>query len=444
MEAKYISKEGNDVTFTMSITADELEAAQNETYVKTRGKYSINGFRKGKAPRKLIEQHYGEGVFMEEAVEELVQSSYPRALRELDLDPIDKPNVELGDLSKEEGFVITAKVAVIPEVDVKDYAGVEIKSFEHNVTEEDVQEELEKMQKRNSRLLDADRPAEDSDTLTIDYEGRMDGEAFEGGSGEDYNLKLGSGHFIAGFEEQLIGAEKSSDVTVDVTFPDDYPTEDMQGKAAVFEVKVKEIKYEELPDLNDEFAQEASEFDSMPELIDDTRAKLEEAAAKRTEKDQKNAVLESVYNANEVDAPDIMVEDQMDTMMDEYASNLRQQGIDMDMYFKYMGQDSGEFRENLREDAVKRVKMRLIIKAIVAAEGFSASDEEIEEEIRQMGEQYDIDVDKLKKTMGEDQIDLLRTDIKERKAVDYMFEMAVIEHDGPDDIKPGETEKNRV
>lgn len=446
MEAKFISKEGNDVTFTMFISAEEFEASQNEAYRKTKNRYSVNGFRKGKAPRRIIEQHYGEGVFIEEAMEDLLQEHYPKALAALEIEPIDRPDIDFGEISKGEGFTVTAVVATPPEVEVKDYTGISIKSVAYKVGDEDVERDLESIRRRNARLVESEGAAKDGDTLAIDYVGTVDGEAFDGGSAEDYNLKLGSNQFIPGFEEQLVGASKDSEVTVNVKFPEDYHAENLKGKDAVFQVKVKGIKTEEKPEINDEFAQDVSEFETLAELKDDIRKKLTESAEKRTENEQKNAVLEVFYNANEIEIPEIMVKNQIDDMVNEYSSNLRRQGMDLNMYINYMGQKPEEFRESLRDDAFKRVKMRLLIKAVAKAENFDVTDDELENEFSMMAGQYGMDLEKLKENLGDDQIGMLKEDIRNRKAVDYMLEMAVIEHSEPEetkkdaeDVKAGDT-----
>ena len=426
MEAKYVSKEGNDITFTIDFSAEEFEEAQGKAYRKTKGKYRVNGFRQGKAPRSIIEQHYGQGVFMEEALEDLMQVHYPKAIETLDIDPIDRPRIDVDNLTKGEGFTVTAVVTVTPEITLGDYSGIQIEDIVHTVTDEDVEKEIEAARQRNSRLIEVDRPAENGDTVTIDYKGSSEGEFFDGGSAEDYNLKLGGGHFIPGFEEQLIGAKKDEEVQVKVTFPEEYHAEKLKGKDAIFEVKVKAVKTEELPEADDAFAEEASEFETLEEWKKNIHESLVEAAKNKEESEKKNAVLEALYNAHDVDIPDVMVEDQMDEMMNEFAQNIRQQGMDFNLYLKYMGQDPKEFRENLRQDAFKRVKMRLLIRAVAEAEDFDASEEEVEREIDEMASHYDMEVDKLKEALGESQRTMLRQDIRNRKAVDYMFETAVL------------------
>ncbi|MDR1953910.1 MAG: trigger factor [Clostridiales Family XIII bacterium] len=427
MKATFVSKENNDVTFEMGFDAEEFENAQIEAYKKTKDRYPVDGFRKGKAPRKIIEQRYGAEIFMEDAIEDLLQADYPKALAELDIEPIDRPRVEFSKLNKGEGFQATVKVTVPPEIEIKDYTGVKIKDVKYDVTDEDIERELETAQTRNSRLVDTDETAETGDTVNIDYEGFLGETQFDGGTAKGQNLKLGSETFIPGFEQQLIGVKQGDKTDVKVTFPENYPAEELRGKEAVFHVTVNGVKREEKPEINDEFAQDISEFESLDELKTDIEKRLKEAAVERAETEKKNAVLEAVYEANEVDVPDIMIEDQIDAMMDEFAHSLQQQGIDVQQYFKYLNQDPATFRETLRPDALRRVKMKLIIKAVVAAEGFDAGDEEVERELAQMAEQYKLEPDKLKELLGESQLSLVKEDIRNRKAVDYMFETAVIE-----------------
>jgi trigger factor len=430
MKATFVSKENNDVTFNMEFDADELENAKIEVYKSTKGRYSVNGFRKGKAPRKIIEQHYGPGVFLEEALENLLQENYPKALAELTIDPIDQPKIDFDAFNEGEaleGFKAIVTVAVPPEVEIKDYTGIKIKDVVYEVTDEDVTQEIERIRQRNARLIDTAEAAESGDTVNIDYSGSVDGEKFDGGTAENYNLKLGSGMFIPGFEEQLVGVKAGDETDVNVTFPEDYSAENLKGKDAVFHVVVHEVKREEMPELDDEFAQDVSEFESLDELKQDIEKKLKDGAVERAEAEKKNAVLEALYEANEVDIPDVMVETRMDAMMDEFAQSLSQQGIAMRQYFTYLNQNPADFRETLRNDAYKYVKMRCLIKAVAAAEDYDASDEEIEQELERMAEQYKIEPEKLKEALDEQQRVMLRDDIKNKKAVDYMFETAIIE-----------------
>ncbi|MDF3001676.1 MAG: trigger factor [Bacillota bacterium] len=427
MISTFISKEKNQVKFTMEFTADEFDKAVTDAYQATKGKYVIDGFRKGKAPRKLIEARYGEDVFFEDAINNMFSKGYPEAMDALDLDPVDRPSAEFDKIEKGQGFKVTITVTVKPEFEVKDYKGVKVAKVEHNITEEDVEKELETLQKRNSRLVIVDRPAQDGDTVLIDYAGFVGEEQFEGGTAERQPLSLGSNTFIPGFEEQLVGAVVGEERDVKVTFPEEYHSADLAGKDAVFKCKVHEIKEMEKPELNDEFAKDVSEFDTLEDLKNDSREKLEKAAASKAEYEAKNAVLEKVYEANEIDIPEIMVEEQIDEMMREFDQQLRYQGLDLEKYFEYLQKDAKEFRSELRADAFKKVKTRLVVEAVAEAEKLEASDEEVETELKAMAEQYKMEVEKLKEMLQADNYALLSKDIKMRKAVDFMFENAIVE-----------------
>jgi trigger factor len=427
MKATYISREEGDVRFDMAFDAGEFEDAQFEVYKRTKGKFKVDGFRPGKAPRRIIEQRYGEGVFMEEAIDDLLNGSYPKALRELDVEPIDQPRIEFSKVAKGESFTATVTVAASPEFEVKDYEGVRISDVKYYVTDEDVEEKLADAQRARARLVDKDGEAAEGDTVNIDYRGSVNGTPFDGGAAEGQSLKLGSGSFIPGFEEQLTGAKAGDEVEVRVTFPEEYSAEELAGKEAVFEVKVNGVRTEELPELDDEFASDISEFETLDEFRADIRAKIEEQNERRAEAEKKNAALEAVYEANDIEIPEVMIESEKDAIVREFASQLRQQGVDFEQYMKYMDKDVKDFREEQAEDAKKRVKMRLIIKAVAKDQGFDASEEELEEELKKMAGMYGMEADKLRDVLGDDQQGALKDDIRNRKAVDYIYESAVVE-----------------
>lgn len=427
MNSTLISKEKNLAKFTMEFTAEEFEKAVIEAYQATKSKYAVDGFRKGKAPRKLIEAHYGEDVFFEDAINNMFSKGYPEAIEKLGLDIIDRPSAEFDKIEKGKGFSVTITVAVKPEFTVKDYKGVKVAKVEHNITDEDVDKEIESLRKRNSRLVLVDRPAQNGDTVLIDYSGFVGDQQFEGGTAERQPLALGSDTFIPGFEEQLVGAVAGEDRDVKVTFPEEYHSADLAGKEAVFKCKVHEIKEMEMPELNDEFAKDVSEFDTLEDLKKDSREKLEKSAASKVEYETKNAVLEKVYEANEVDIPDVMVEDQIDEMMQEFDQQLRYQGLDLKKYFEYLKKDPKEFREELRADAYKKVKTRLVVEAVADAEKLEAADEDVESELKAMADQYKMEVDKLKEALRPENYAMVAQDIKMRKAVDFMFENAIVE-----------------
>ena len=425
MKATLLSKENTEAKFKMEFTAEEFEDAVVKVYKKEKDKFQIDGFRKGKAPRSIIEKHYGEGIFFEDAINNLFTLNYPLALDELDLDVIDYPRTEFGEIRKGEGFDATVTVAVYPELEIKDYKGVEIETVSAEVTDEDVEKEISDMAKKNSRMVEVDRPAQDGDMVLIDYEGWVGDDQFEGGTAERQPLKLGSGTFIPGFEEQLIGAVKDEQRDVKVTFPEDYHAEDLAGKEAVFKCKVHEIKEQELPEINDEFVKDISEFDTLDELKADTREKLEKSKAESAENSMKNAVIEAVFNANDIDVPAPLVEQEIDNQMSQFDQQLRAQGMDLGTYMKYMGKEPAEFRDDIREEATKKVKTQMIVSAVADQEGFEATPEEISEELEKMAQQYGMEKEKLMEMIGPQNLSMIGGDLKVRKAVDFMYDNAV-------------------
>lgn len=427
MKSTLVSKENNIAKFTMEITAEEFENAVISVYKEQKGRFAIDGFRKGKAPRSIIEKRYGEGIFFEDAINNLFAEHYPVAVKELELDIIDRPVADFSEIKKGEGFTVTIEVACYPEVEVKDYKGVEISKIELEVTDADVDTAIQNMARRNSRMVTVeDRPAQDGDMVLIDYEGWVGDNQFEGGTAERYPLKLGSGTFIPGFEEQLVGVSTGENKDVVVTFPEDYHEDSLAGAEAVFKCKVHEIKYEDVPEIDDEFVKDVSEFDTLDELKADERRKLEEENKKNAENAMRNSAIEKVYEANDIEVPDAMVETEIDSMMNEFDQQLRSQGMDLEGYFKYLGQDADEFRGQLKEDALKRVKTRMIVSAIAAQEGFEASDEEIDNEVETMAKGYGMEADVVKGMLGEENLKMIAGDIKNRKAIDCIFDNAVI------------------
>ena len=425
MKSTLISKENNAAKFSIEFTAEEFEAAIVKVYQAQKGKFVVDGFRKGKAPRSIIEKKYGEGIFFEDAIDNLISSAYPAALEELNLDAIGQPTADFSDIKKGEGFTVTIEVECLPEFEVKDYKGVEIEAVSADVTDEDVDNEIQNLAKRNSRMVEVDRAAQDGDTVVLDYAGFVGDEQFEGGTAERQSLKLGSGTFIPGFEEQLVGANKGEETEVKVTFPEEYHAEELAGKEAVFKCTVHEIKEEEIPAIDDEFVKDVSEFDTLDEMKADTREKLEKAAAARAENEMKSNVLEKVFEANDIDVPNVMIENEQDNMMAEFDQQLKQQGLDMNTYFQYIGKDAKEFRDEIKEDALKRVKTRLIVNKIAEQEGFEVTDEDMNEELEKMAQQYGLESDKLREMLGVEGAGMMAGDIKVRKALDFIYENAV-------------------
>lgn len=427
MKTTFISKENNTAKFTMDITAEEFESAVNEVYRQQRNRFTVDGFRKGKAPRSILEKRYGEGIFYEDAINQLFQTNYPQAVSELDLNVIDSPVVDFSEIKKGEPFVMTIEVACYPEIEVKDYKGVEISKVDLEVTDEDVENAVKSLARRNSRMVTVeDRPAQDGDMVLIDYEGWANGEQFEGGTAERYPLKLGSNTFIPGFEEQLIGVSTGEEKDVVVTFPEDYHEDSLAGAEATFKCKVHEIKYEEMPEIDDEFVKDVSEFDTLDELKASEREKLEKQNAEAAEASMKNSAIEKVYEANDIEIPEVMVNTEVDSMMSEFDQQLRGQGMDIQSYLKYLGQDEGEFRTTLSEDALKRVKTRMIVRAIADQEGFEVSEEEIDAELASMAQQYNLEADSLKEMLGDENLNMITGDLRIKKAIDYIYDNAVI------------------
>lgn len=426
MKATFVSKEKNDVTFTMAFTAEEFDQAVIKAYQANKDKFALDGFRKGKAPRKLIEAKYGEDVFFEDAINDMFADAYPAALEELNLQVIDRPRAEFGEIEKDKDFTVTIRVEVYPEIDVKEYKGVKVERAEFPVTDEDINKELEALQKRNSRMVLAERPVQDGDMVLLDYMGFVGEDQFEGGTAERYPLKIGSNSFIPGFEEQLIGAAVGEERDVTVTFPEEYHAPDLAGKEAIFKCVVHEIKEEELPELNDDFAKDVSEVDTLEALKAETREKLEKAAESRALNKMKNDVIEQVYLANDIDIPRVLVEEEIDAMMNEFNQQLSYQGLTMEQYFTFLQKDAASFRDELREEAGKKVKTRMLVEAVAKAESIEATKEELDKELELMAIQYKMDVEKIREMLGTENFSFLEKDIKIRKAVDFMFENAQI------------------
>ena len=425
MKTTFISKEGNDAKFKMEFTAEELEEAIVKVYQKEKGKFEIDGFRKGKAPRSIIEKRYGENIFLEDAVNNLFSLNYPLAIDELDLEIIDYPRTEFGKIEKGQSFDITVTVGCYPEFEVKDYKGVEIDKIESEVTDEDVEKEIKNLAERNSRMVEVDRPAQDGDMVLIDYEGWCGDEQFEGGTAERQPLKLGSGTFIPGFEDQLIGAVKGEDRDVKVTFPEEYHSEDLAGKDAVFKCKVHEIKEQEIPEIDDDFVKDVSEFDTLDELKASKREEVAKTKAARAESEMKNSILEKIYEANDIDVPDGMVEQEIDQMMNEFDQQLRSQGMDLQQYMGFLGQDPAGFREQLKEEAYKKTKTRMIVSKIADQEDFEVTDTDVQEQLESMATMYGLEADKLKEMIGEENLKMIEGDIKIKKALDFIYDNAV-------------------
>ena len=419
--------EKNMAKLTIEVSADELEKAIQAAYLKQKNRINIPGFRKGKAPRAMIEKMYGAGIFYEDAANALIPNAYSEALAECEETIVSQPSIDVVQLEKGKPFIFTAEVALKPEVTLGEYKGLEVPKSELEVTEEEVAGELRKEQESNSRTIDVDdRAVADGDKVTLDFEGFVDGEAFDGGKGTDYPLTIGSGAFIPGFEEQLVGAEIGKETEVNVTFPENYQAENLAGKPAVFKCTVKKIEVKELPELDDEFAKDVSEYDTLEELKTATRERLEKYAKAGAETQMQDAALGKVVEANEIEVPSIMVEDEMDRMTQELDQQLRYQGLSVGQYLEFVGKDLAGFREELKPDALRQVKTRMILNGIAEAEKIEVSDDEVEEELKVMAVQYDTSADKIKEMIGAENLTYLQKDLKVKKAIQFIYDNAVI------------------
>ena len=424
MKTTFLSKENNDVKFTMDFTAEEFEAAVVKAYQASKDQFMIDGFRKGKAPRSIIEKHYGEGIFFEDAINNLFQESYPGAVRELELEVIDSPAAEFSEIGKGKPLTITITVPVYPIIEVKDYLGVEVEQEEVKVKAEDVDKEIEALQKRNARMVLAERPIREGDTVILDYAGFVGEEQFEGGTAERQELKIGSGMFIPGFEEQLVGVSAGEKKDVVVTFPEEYHADSLAGKEAVFHCEIHEIKEEQLPELDDEFAKDVSEYDTLDELKKATEERLQKYADSQALNAAKDAIIEKVYEANKTDVPRVMVEDEIDRMVQELDQQLRYQGLSLEQYLQFMEKEMAAFREELREEATKKVVTRLVLMSIVEAEKVEVSEEELESELKDMAAVYNTDVEQVRQMIGVENITYFMKDIQLKKVIDLLYEKA--------------------
>lgn len=418
--------EKNMAKLTIEVPAEELEKALQNAYLKNRKQISVPGFRKGKVPRQMIEKMYGPEIFYDDAANALIPDAYAAAVDECELELVSRPAISIEKIAKGESFVFTAEVAVKPEVTLGQYKGIEVEKEDTSATEEEIQAALNKEQESNSRTITVeDRAVQDGDMTVIDFEGFADGTAFEGGKGTDYPLTIGSGAFIPGFEEQLIGAEIGKEVEVNVTFPEEYHAKDLAGKPAVFKCTVKEIKVKELPDLDDEFAKDVSEFDTLEEYKADLKKKLEEKKAEEAKGRKEDAVIEKIIEGASMEIPDAMVETQAEQLVDDFAQRLQMQGMSMDQYMQYTGADMDAMIERMKPQAVKRIQSRLVLEAVAAAEQIEIGEDEIEAEIGRMAEAYKMEVEKVKEILGESEKENMKDDLAIRKAIDLVTEAAV-------------------
>ena len=411
------------VELEFSVSAEDFKAAVDKAAKREGKKYTVPGFRKGKAPRHLIEKMYGAEVFHYDAINDLFPAAYEAAAKEANVEPVSRPEADVVSSSLEEGVVLKVKVAVKPEITVKDYKGLKAVKTVQPVEESRVDGEIERMRQRNARIISREGKAEKGDTAKFDFEGFVDGVAFEGGKAENYTLELGSGQFIPGFEDQMIGHEAGEEFDVNVTFPEEYHAKELAGKEAVFKIKLHEVETKELPELDDEFAKDVSEYDTLDELKASIRKGMEEQADREAELNVENALVDQVIESMEGETPQAMYDNRMDEMVNEYRYRLQQQGLQLEMYLQYLNQTMAQFRDSFKEQAEKQVKIRLALEAVAAAEGIVASDEDFDAEVKRIADQYKMEEDRVRAIVNEAEV---KGDLAVNKAIDFLKQNAEI------------------
>ena len=421
MSVQVENLEKNTAKLTIEVPAEKFEEAVQHSYNKNKGKFNIPGFRKGKAPFNMIKKMYGVGVFYEDAVDEVIDASYPDAAKESGLEIVSRPSISIEEIEEGKAFVYTAVVAVKPEVTLGEYKGVEVQKTKSEVTEEDIETEIQRAREKNSRLITVeDRGIEDGDQVTIDFDGSVDGKRFEGGKAEDYPLTIGSHTFIDNFEEQLIGKTTGEECEVNVTFPAEYHVEELKNKPAVFKVKVKEIQRKELPEANDDFASEVSDFDTMEEYKKDLTEKLQAEKIEAAKTADEDKVVAKVIENATMEIPDQMVEEQVNGMVNDYARRLESQGISFKQYVEITGMTAEKIGEQMKPQAIKRIQTRLVLEAVVKAENIQADDAAVEEQFDKMAEDFKMDKEQIKGMFGEEQMAQLKEDLAVQKAIDFL------------------------
>lgn len=418
--------EKNMAKLTIEVSADDLEKALQSAYMKQKNKISLPGFRKGKVPRQMIEKMYGAEIFYDDAANALIPKAYADAYDECELEIVSRPEIDVVQIEKGKPFIFTAEVATKPEVTLGEYKGLEVDKISTRVTQKEVDAKIQEEAEKNARTITVeDRPVQDGDEVILDFEGFVDGVAFEGGKGENYPLTIGSGSFIPGFEEQLVGAEAEKEVEVNVTFPEDYHAEDLKGKAAVFKCTIHEIKAKELPEIDDEFAAEVSEFDTLEEYKADIKAKIKEQKASEGKTKQEDQVVEQAVKNAEYEIPKAMIETQALQMVEDFGQRIQSQGLTMEQYFQFTGMTADKMLEEMRPQAIKRIETRLVLEAIAKAENIEISDEKLDEELAKMAEAYKMEVDKLKEFMSDNEKKQMKEDMAVQEAVTFLVENAV-------------------
>ena len=426
MSVQVENLEKNMAKLTIEVSAEEFEKAVQNAYLRSRGKITIPGFRKGKAPRVMIEKMYGAGIFFEDAANALIQAEYPKAADESGLEIVSQPEIDVVQIEKGKAFIFTAEVAVKPEVTLGKYKGLEVEVTPADVTEEEIAAELKREQENNSRTIDVDdRAVADGDMVTLDFEGFVDGVAFEGGKGTDYPLTIGSNSFIPGFEEQLVGAEIGVEKEVNVTFPENYHANDLAGKAAVFKCTVKAIKVKELPELDDEFAKDVSEFDTLDAYKADIEKKLKERKEAVAKREREDKAVDAVIENAQMDIPEA-IQNQIQQLMQDFIRRMQAQGLSIDQYYQFTGLDNAKIQEQMRPQALKRIQSRLVLEKIAETENIQISDEKFEEELKAMADMYKMEVEKLKEVMGDYEKEQIKKDMAVQEAVTLVAESAKV------------------
>ena len=411
---------------TIEVAADEFEAALNKAYQKSKNKINLPGFRKGKAPRAMIEKMYGAGIFVEDAANIIIPDAYESAAKESELEIVAQPEIAVEQAEKGKPFIFTATVAIKPDVTLGDYKGIEVEKKEAEVSEDEISAEINRVRESNARMITIDdRATQDGDTVVIDFDGYVDGEQFEGGKAEDYTLVLGSHSFIDNFEDQLVGKNIGDDVEVNVTFPEQYQAEELQGKPALFKVKIKEIKVKELPELDDDFAQDVSECDTLDAYKEEVKSKLVKTKEDDIKREKEDAVIEKIIENATMEIPEQMVDAQTRQMTQEFAQRLQSQGLSLEQYMQFTGLTPQKMQEELKPQALKRIQSRLVLEAVVEAEKIEATQEDIEKEIENMAKMYQMEADKLKELVGEEEKKQIALDMAVQKAVEFVVDAAV-------------------
>ena len=415
--------EKNMAKLTIEVSAEEFDAAIEKAYQKNKGKMNIQGFRKGKAPRQMIEKMYGVGVFYEDAANIIIPEAYSKEVAECkDIEIVSQPEIDVVQIEKGKSFIFTAVVATKPEVELGEYKGIQVEVSVPEIKDEDVEAELKKAQEEQARTVPVeDRPVADGDIATIDFEGFVDGVAFEGGKGTDYALTIGSHSFIDTFEEQLIGKNIGDEVEVNVTFPEEYHAEELKGKPALFKVTIKEIKVKELPELDDDFAQDVSDFDTLAEYKEDIKAKLVEKAEKVAKNEKEEKLIDAIIANSKMDIPEAMIETQQDQMVREFANRIASQGLSFDQYMQFTGMTMDAMKEQMKPQALKRIQVRLVLEAIAAKEAFEITEEDIEKELETMASMYQMDIAKLKEIVSDNEKEAMKKDIAVSKAAELII-----------------------